>query len=106
MSTSTTNVLASGIEIIGSIRFQNDMHIDGHIEGEIQSDTGKVTIGEMANIKGNIQAGEVHIYGKVEGNIQSNRCHLNSQSNITGDITTGVLSMDEGARLSGRAQIG
>lgn len=106
MSTSTTNVLASGIEIIGSIRFQNDMHIDGHIEGEIQSDTGKVTIGEMANIKGNIQAGEVHVYGKVEGNIQSNRCHLNSQSNIAGDITTGVLSMDEGARLSGRAQIG
>lgn len=106
MSTNTTNVLSSGIEIIGSIRFQNDMHIDGHIEGEIQSDTGKVTIGEMANIKGNIQAGEVRVDGRVDGNIQSNRCHLSAQSNIVGDITTGVLSMDEGARLAGRAQIG
>ena len=106
MSTNTTNVLSSGIEIIGSIRFQNDMHIDGHIEGEIQSDTGKVTIGEMANIKGDIHAGEVHVYGRVDDNIQSNRCHLSAQSNIVGDITTGVLPMDEGARLSGRAQIG
>ena len=106
MSTNTTTVRSSGIEIIGSIRFQNDMHIDGHIEGEIQSDTGKVTIGEMANIKGDIHAGEVHVYGRVDGNIQSNRCHLSAQSNIVGDITTGVLSMDEGARLSGRAQIG
>ncbi len=102
----TTNVLASGIEIIGSIRFQNDMHIDGKIDGEILSESGKVTIGEMADIKGNIHAGEVHVYGHVNGNIKSGRCHLNDHAVITGDITTGVLSMNEGARLSGRAEIG
>ena len=106
MNNNTTNVLASGIEIIGSIRFQNDMHIDGKIDGEIQSESGKVTIGEMADIKGNIQAGEVHIYGHIEGNVRSNRCHLSEHAVISGDITTGVLSMDEGARLSGRAEIG
>lgn len=102
----TTNVLASGIEIIGSIRFQNDMHIDGKIDGEILSESGKVTIGEMADIKGNVHAGEVHVYGHVNGNIKSDRCHLNDHAVITGDITTGVLSMNEGARLSGRAEIG
>lgn len=102
----TANVLASGIEIIGSIRFQNDMHIDGKIDGEILSESGKVTIGEMADIKGNIHAGEVHVYGHVNGNIKSGRCHLNDHAVITGDITTGVLSMNEGARLSGRAEIG
>lgn len=106
MSTNTTNVLAQGIEIIGTIRFQNDMHIDGKIDGEIQSDSGKVTIGELADIKGNIQAGEVHVYGHVEGNVRSTRCHLNERAVINGDITTTVLSMDEGARLSGRAEIG
>lgn len=106
MSNTTTNVLASGIEIIGSIRFQNDMHIDGKIDGEIHSDSGKVTIGEMADIKGNIQAGEVHVYGHVVGNVKSGRCHLSNQAVISGDITTTSLSMDEGARLSGRAEIG
>lgn len=106
MSNTTPNVLASGIEIIGSIRFQNDMHIDGKIEGEILSDSGKVTIGEMADIKGNIQAGEVHVYGHVDGNVKSDRCHLNAHAVISGDITTGALSMEEGARLSGRAEIG
>ncbi|MGN0828419.1 MAG: polymer-forming cytoskeletal protein [Akkermansia sp.] len=106
MSTPSTNVLASGIEIIGSIRFQNDMHIDGKIEGEILSDSGKVTIGEMANIKGDIHAGEVHIYGHVDGNVRSERCHLKGRAAVAGDITTGVLSMEEGVRLSGRAEIG
>ena len=106
MANNTTNVLASGIEIIGSIRFQNDMTIDGKVEGEIQSDEGKVTIGEMADIKGNIHAGEVHVYGHVKGNVKSDRCHLNNNAVVNGDITTGVLSMDEGARLKGRAEIG
>lgn len=106
MSTNTTNVLAQGIEIIGTIRFQNDMHIDGKIDGEIQSDSGKVTIGELADIKGNIQAGEVNVYGHVEGNVRSDRCHLNEHAVVSGDITTAVLSMEEGARLSGRAEIG
>lgn len=106
MSTPTTNVLASGIEIVGSIRFQNDMHIDGNIDGKIESESGKVTIGETADIKGDIHAGEVHVYGKVNGNVRSQRCHLSGNAKIYGDITTGVLSMDEGAKLSGRAEIG
>ncbi|MBR5894198.1 MAG: polymer-forming cytoskeletal protein [Akkermansia sp.] len=106
MSTNSTNVLAQGIEIIGSITFQNDMHIDGKIDGEIFSESGKVTIGELADIKGDIKAGEVHIYGHVDGNVSSGRCHLNERAIVNGDITTAVLSMVEGARLSGRAEIG
>ena len=58
MTDNVTNFLASGIEIKGTIRFQNDMHIDGKIEGEIISDKGKVTIGETAQIKGDITAGD------------------------------------------------
>ena len=101
-----TNVLASGIEIIGSIRFSNDMIIDGKIEGEITSDKGRVTIGENANIKGDITAGEVKVFGKVEGKITSERCELKEKSRITGDIKTKMLSMDEGAQLAGRTEIG
>ena len=106
MSTNSTNVLAQGIEIIGSITFQNDMHIDGKIDGEIFSESGKVTIGELADIKGNIRAGEVHVYGRVDGNVDSTRCHLNDHAVVNGNITTSVLSMVEGAKLSGRAEIG
>ena len=72
----------------------------------VKKESGKVTIGELADIKGDIKAGEVHIYGHVDGNVNSGRCHLNERAVVNGDITTSVLSMVEGARLSGRAQIG
>lgn len=102
----TNNVLASGIEIIGTIKFHNDMNIDGRVEGEISSDTGKVTIAEQARIKGDIKAGEVHVYGNVEGNVQSERCHLRGCAVINGDIVTQRLSMEEGAQLNGRVTVG
>ena len=101
-----TNVLASGIEITGSIKFSNDMIIDGKIDGEITSEKGKVTIGENARIKGDIKAGEVKLYGKVDGTIKSERCELKSSSELKGDITTKMLSTEEGAVLCGRTDIG
>jgi cytoskeletal protein CcmA (bactofilin family) len=101
-----TNVLSSGIEITGSIRFSNDMIVDGKIEGEITSDKGRVTIGENAVIKGDVSAGEVKVYGKVEGKITSERCELKDKSRINGDIKSKVFSMEEGAQLSGRTEIG
>jgi cytoskeletal protein CcmA (bactofilin family) len=101
-----TNVLSSGIEITGSIRFSNDMIIDGKIDGEISSDKGRVTIGENAVIKGDVTAGEVKVYGKVEGKITSERCELKDKSKINGDIKSKVFSMEEGAQLSGRTDIG
>jgi cytoskeletal protein CcmA (bactofilin family) len=103
---SATNVLSSGIEIIGSIRFSNDMIIDGKIEGEITSDKGRVTIGENAHVKGDITAGEVKVFGKVEGKITSERCELKAKSRLEGDIKTKNLSMEEGASLAGRTEIG
>lgn len=106
MSESVTNFLASGIEIVGTIRFQNDMIIDGKVEGEISSDKGKVTIGETAEVKGDISAGEVRIYGNVNGKITSDRCELKRQAKLIGDVKTRTLAMEEGAQLSGRSEIG
>ena len=95
-----TNILTQGLEINGSIKFSNDMIVDGKIDGEIISDKGKVTIAENASIKGDVKAGEVKLYGKVEGTITSDRCELK------GDIKTKTLSMEEGATLQGKTSIG
>jgi cytoskeletal protein CcmA (bactofilin family) len=101
-----TNVLASGIEITGSIKFSNDMIIDGKVTGEITSEEGVVTIAENAEIDGDIRAGEVKLYGHVRGTITSDRCELKANSVLDGDIKTKRFTVEEGATLSGRTQIG
>ncbi len=46
------------------------------------------------------------LFGKVQGTITSERCELKTNSRLDGDIKTKMLSMEEGAILSGRTDIG
>ena len=103
---SSPNVLAQGMEVIGSIKFSNEMIIDGKVEGEVLSESGKLTVGQNADIKGDVKAGEVKLYGKVQGTIKAKRGELKKDSRLEGDISVGSLSVEEGAKLSGSTSIG
>ena len=104
--TSTKNVLSNDVEIKGSIKFSHDLIIDGKIEGEVHSD-GALTVGENANIKGEIKTRTVVIFGKVEGNVVvQERCELKSNAILIGDIAAGTLSIEEGATFMGQSQVG
>ncbi len=106
MMSSSKNVLANDVEIKGSIKFSHDLIIDGRIEGEVVSD-GALTIGENANIKGEVKTRSVIIFGKVEGNISvQERCELKSNAVLVGDISAGTLSIEEGATFMGQSQVG
>ena len=65
-----------------------------------------ITIGENAHVKGDVTAGEVKVFGRVEGKITSEKCELKEKSRLEGDIKTKNLSMDPGASMSGRTEIG
>ena len=58
------DILSSDVEIKGSIKFQKELLIDGKVEGEINSD-GVLTIGENADIRGEIKTKSITVYGKV-----------------------------------------
>ena len=70
--TPNKNVLSKDVEIKGNIKFTNELIIDGKIEGEISSD-GVLTVGENADIRGEIKTKSVTVLGKVNGNIHRGR---------------------------------
>ena len=106
MTSTSKNVLSNDVEIKGSIKFSHDLIIDGKIDGEVSSD-GALTVGENANIKGEVKTRAVTIFGKVEGNITvSERCELKSNAVLQGDVTAGTLAIEEGATFHGRSQVG
>lgn len=102
----TRNVLSSDVEIKGSVKFTNDLVVDGKIEGEILS-TGNLTIGENAHIKAEIKTGTIVVYGKVHGNLTaSDRVELKASAEVVGDIKAKSLSMEAGAIFIGKSTIG
>ena len=100
------NILSSDVEIKGSLKFSNDLIIDGKIEGEVTSD-GSLTVGENAFVQGEIRTKSVVLFGRVAGNITvSERCELKSSAVLEGDVVAGTLAIEEGATFMGKSSVG
>ncbi len=101
-----TNLILSDVEITGTVKFKNDVVIDGRIEGEIFSD-GSVTIGPKATVNAEIRSKCVVVQGCVNGDIYaSDRLELMENAEVPGDIKAAVLSMQAGAVLVGTSAVG
>src|SRR5436305_8485558 len=99
------DILSSDVEIKGSIKFQKELLIDGKVEGEINSE-GVLTIGENADIRGEIKTKSIVVFGKVHGNITVNeRCELKSKCVLQGDLKAARLIIEEGATFIGKSEV-
>ena len=99
------NTLSADVEIKGSIKFQNDLTVDGKVEGEITS-SGTLTVGENAEIRGEIRTKSATVYGKVHGNITvEERCELKSRAVLQGDLKAARLVIEEGATFVGKSEV-
>ena len=99
------NTLSSDVEIKGSIKFQNDLSIDGKVEGEILS-PGVLIIGENAEVRGEIKTKSVTVHGKVQGNITvEERCELKGRAQLIGDLKAARLVIEEGATFVGKSEV-
>ena len=102
----TRNVLSSDVEIKGSVKFTNDLVVDGKIEGEISSE-GNLTVGENARLKAEIKTATVIVYGKVHGNITATQSvELKAGAEVVGDIKSKTLAIEAGAIFVGRSTVG
>ena len=99
------DILSSDVEIKGSIKFQKELLIDGKVEGEIHSE-GVLTIGEHADIRGEIKTKSIVVFGKVQGNITVNeRCELKAKCTLQGDLKAARLIIEEGATFIGKSEV-
>src|SRR5437870_8405620 len=106
MATQSGALLSRGVSIKGSVKFLNELLIDGDVEGTIDS-TGTLTIGEHARIRGEIRTKSVKVRGTVEGNIfVTEHCELQAGCTLRGDIETPRIVVNENATFLGSANVG
>jgi cytoskeletal protein CcmA (bactofilin family) len=104
--TPNKNNLSKDVEIKGSIKFGNEFVFDGNIEGEITSADGILTVGENADVRGEVKSKTVIVKGKVHGNITvQERCELHARSQLIGDLKAARLVIEEGATFVGKSEV-
>jgi cytoskeletal protein CcmA (bactofilin family) len=104
--TPNKNNLSKDVEIKGSIKFVTEFVFDGNLEGEISSVDGVLTVGENADVRGEVKSKTVIVKGKVHGNITvQERCELHSRSQLIGDLKAARLVIEEGATFVGKSEV-
>ena len=98
--------VGASIQIKGEITGNENLQIDGIVEGPISLQDHELTVGPEAQLKSEIIAGDVVAYGKVVGNIQARgRVDIRKDGSIIGDISSARISIEDGAHFKGRIEI-
>jgi cytoskeletal protein CcmA (bactofilin family) len=98
---SSINILGPGAIVKGDIQVNGDFRIDGTLEGTIQC-KGKIVVGPTGKIEGEIQCQNADFSGEVKATVRvSELLSLKETARFSGDITTGKLAIEPGARFSG-----
>jgi cytoskeletal protein CcmA (bactofilin family) len=98
--------LGASLHVKGEISGNEDLLIDGSVEGLIQLDERKLTVGATAKVTADIIAREVVVYGNVKGNLRAkDRIEIKKDGSVNGDLTTSRIMIEDGAYFKGSIEI-
>jgi cytoskeletal protein CcmA (bactofilin family) len=101
-----STVIGKSVIIRGGLSGNEDLFIDGDVEGTVTLPDSCLTIGPNAQVKADLNAREVVIFGRLTGNIKATgRVELRQSALVNGDILAGRLSIEDSAVLTGRVEL-
>ncbi len=99
-SSTVPSMISGNAEIIGDIKSEGVIRYDGVLRGNIIADN--VILGSNSSIEGKVIANDLTVYGKVNGEIYAKFVSLMKTSNVVGDLYKDTISIESGAKYSGR----
>jgi len=98
--------LGSSLHVKGEISGNEDLDIDGAVEGLVHIDERKLTVGATAKLTADIIAGEVIVYGSVKGYVRGKgKIEIKKNGSVNGDLTTAQIIIEDGAYFKGSIEI-
>ena len=104
-SSSSPCVIGPKIKIIGELSGDEDVLIEGQIEGEIRI-TRDLKVGAGGVVKAKVSAQSIIVSGEIVGDCEaSGRVELQSTGKLTGNIRAPKIVIAEGAMFRGNSDM-
>ncbi len=98
--------IGKSVVIRGELTGNEDLYLDGEIEGNINLRDHKLVIGPNGKIKASITARDIVLHGRVEGNVSATeRVELKKACTLVGDVSTQRIVIEDGAYFKGSIDI-
>ena len=95
------------IRLKGEITGEEDLLIEGQVEGSVVLRSHAVTIGEEGEVKASIVGRTITVKGSVKGNLTADeQIVLHSSATVEGDLTAPRVMMEDGATFRGGIDMG
>ena len=96
-------IIGEGATIKGEIIEENEITVNGSVDGDIQCKN--LIVGKTGSIKGKIKADTLYVEGNIEGEINVKELlKLMSSSYVSGKMSYGSLQINEGGKLLGELE--
>ena len=96
------SLLSSDLTVKGNVITSGDIQIEGKVEGDVRANL--LTVGESAEIHGEIVADDVVVNGKVVGRVRGLKVRLTASARVEGDIVHKTIAIESGAHFEGSVQ--
>src|ERR1700710_2966802 len=98
--------IGKAVKIIGQIFSKEDLYVDGDVEGTIECQDNKLTIGPNGKLQAAVRAREVFVVGQMRGNVEATaRIDIRKDARLVGDIKTARIVIEDGAYFKGSIDI-
>jgi cytoskeletal protein CcmA (bactofilin family) len=98
--------IGKSITINGDLTGEEDLVIEGKVEGKVTLPNSQLTIGANGTIKAEVQAKQVVVIGRVAGNVRgTERVEIQATGIVEGDVIAPRLVVAEGAVVNGSIQM-
>ncbi len=86
--------------------FREDLTVDGEVEGALELQEHRLTVGPNGKVNANVKAREVVVLGTIHGNVEvGDRIDLRKDAKLVGDIKTVRIVIEDGAYFKGSIDI-
>ena len=95
-------VIGASIVVRGEISGEEDLMVEGRVEGKIDLRQNAVTVGAKGQLAAEVHARVLLIDGEVEGNLTAEeQIVLRKSARVKGDMTSPRVTIEDGARFKG-----
>lgn len=107
MQSKNVYVIGPTLVFKGELSADEDLIIEGRIEGTIAHHKMNITVGKQGRVKADIDATSVIIEGQLVGDIRSDGIvSLAKGADVEGNIFCARIVMEDGARFKGKIDMG
>lgn len=99
-------ILGKSVILKGQIYGREDVTIDGEVEGTVELQEHRLTVGPTGKVVATIKAREIVVLGTVQGNIETReKIEIRKDAKVVGDIRTARIVIEDGAFFKGSIDI-